>query len=72
MLLEPVSIDKSNAEQVLLDAKYYTEEQMASPDHCISARVAGGTAAVTQRSSTLARTADEPASGHGRTERTDA
>lgn len=29
LLLEPVSIDKSNAKQVLLDAKYYTEAQLA-------------------------------------------
>lgn len=28
MLLEPVSVDKSNIKQVLLDAKYYTEAQL--------------------------------------------
>jgi len=28
MLLQPVLIDKSNAKQTLLDAKYYTEAQM--------------------------------------------
>jgi putative multiple sugar transport system substrate-binding protein len=29
-LLEPVAVDKSNIEQVLLDAKYYTEDQLKS------------------------------------------
>ena len=28
MLLQPASIDKTNIEQVLLDAKYYTKAQM--------------------------------------------
>ncbi len=29
MLLEPVSVDKSNIKQVLLDANYYTEEELS-------------------------------------------
>jgi putative multiple sugar transport system substrate-binding protein len=29
MLLEPVSVDKSNIKQVLLDAKYYSEEELS-------------------------------------------
>ena len=29
-LLDPVSVDKSNIEQVLLDAKYYTADQLKS------------------------------------------
>jgi hypothetical protein len=31
MLLQPVLIDKSNAKQTLLDAKYYTEARCSNP-----------------------------------------